>query len=125
MTASILERDERDPLYGHTRAEFESELRAALRGRAEAAYFFGSYASGTLSASSDIDLIIVAQTTRPFVERARDYFDLLDIVPRMDILVYTPEELVSLTTNPSVGFWTQVTSTMRPLFEGHAQPPRR
>jgi len=52
----------------------------------------------------------------PFLERAKDFFDLLDIAPAIDILVYTPEEFQKLTENPSVGFWTSVVREMKKVI---------
>jgi len=109
------ERDERDPLYGRTPAQLERELRAALAGRVESAWFFGSFGTEHFGRDRDIDLLLVVRTTSPFVERSRAFADLLDIVPRMDILVYTPEELASLTANPSPGFWRSVSASLRRL----------
>ena len=40
---------------------------------AHAAWVFGSQARGTAGAGSDIDVIVVAPTERPFVDRFRDY----------------------------------------------------
>jgi len=42
---------------------------------------------------SDLDLIIVADTTRPFFERFKDFAGLYDVWPRLELLIYTPEEL--------------------------------
>jgi predicted nucleotidyltransferase len=53
---------------------------------------FGSVARGDADAWSDLDLIIVADTTRPFFERFKDFAGLYDVWPRLDLLVYTPEE---------------------------------
>jgi predicted nucleotidyltransferase len=58
----------------------------------EAAYLFGSRARGDADGLSDIDLIIVASSRRPFVERFRDYPDLLAAPAGVDLLVYTPSE---------------------------------
>jgi len=66
-----------------------------------------------MTPQSDLDLILVTPTSRPFVQRPLEFADLLDIVPRIDILVYTPEELEQLTRDPSPGFWRSVTSTWR------------
>ena len=54
---------------------------------------FGSVARGEADAGSDLDLLIVADTTRPFFERFKDFAGLYDLWPRLDLLVYTPEEL--------------------------------
>ncbi|MFO7761140.1 MAG: nucleotidyltransferase domain-containing protein [Thermodesulfobacteriota bacterium] len=68
------------------------------------AFFFGSAATGTEDFWSDIDLVIVADTDEAFIERPRQFFDLLDIGVPMDILVYTPEEYDELIRSTS-GFW--------------------
>ena len=109
----ILIANTRDPLYGRSRAEIERLFRERLTGRVSRAYFFGSFASGTMDRDSDIDIILVKETTEPFVERPAAFFDLLDIVPACDILVYTHAEFERLTGDPSAGFWQDVTATMK------------
>jgi predicted nucleotidyltransferase len=54
---------------------------------------FGSVARGDVDRWSDLDLIIVADTPRPFLERFKDFRGLYDVWPRLDLLIYTPEEL--------------------------------
>jgi len=57
------------------------------------AWIFGSFARGEADALSDIDLLVVADSTRPFVDRFRDFPDLLREAPvGLDLLVYTPAE---------------------------------
>lgn len=83
-------------------------LRQRLRRKGvRAAYLFGSIATRNASPWSDVDLIIVCDTTLPFVERPRDFWDLLDLGLPIDILVYTPEEFRQLWELPS-GFWKTV-----------------
>ena len=53
---------------------------------------FGSVARGEADGWSDLDLIIVAETGRPFFERFKDFSGLYDVWPRLDLLIYTPEE---------------------------------
>jgi predicted nucleotidyltransferase len=57
-----------------------------------AAYLFGSWARGDADRQSDIDLIIVAPSRRPFVDRFLDYPDLLRAPAGIELFVYTPEE---------------------------------
>jgi uncharacterized protein len=57
---------------------------------------FGSVARGDADALSDLDLIIVADTTRPFFERFKDFAGLYDVWPRLELLIYTPEEFALL-----------------------------
>jgi predicted nucleotidyltransferase len=111
----VIVRNDRDPLFGMSRERFEARLSDALSARVLEAYFFGSYAMEALGPDSDIDLIIVSRTDKSFIERASDYADLLDIVPSMDILVYTPEEFHDLTVNPTPGFWESVVASLRKL----------
>jgi predicted nucleotidyltransferase len=103
----------RDPLAGRSQVQFEREVKGMLTGRVEAAYIFGSYGTKEFGRNSDVDMVLVARTDKPFVERALDFTDIIDVVPDMDLLVYTPEEFERLTTNPSPGFWTSVVASMR------------
>jgi len=60
------------------------------------AYLFGSWGRGDADVSSDIDLILVAPSQRPFVERFRDYPELWQHAPTgIDLLIYTPEEFAT------------------------------
>ena len=64
---------------------------------ARAAWVFGSRARGTASVDSDIDVIVVAPTERPFVERFRDYLPAIaNAEVGVDLLVYTPEEFAQM-----------------------------
>jgi predicted nucleotidyltransferase len=72
------------------------ELRRRLAphvARARRVIAFGSVARGEADAGSDLDLIVVADTSRPFFERFKDFAGLYDVWPRLDLLVYTPAEL--------------------------------
>src|SRR6059036_1120597 len=72
--------------------------------RARKVIAFGSVARGEADAWSDLDLIIVADTGLPFFERFKDFAGLYDVWPRLDLLVYTPEELARMVAddNPLV-----------------------
>jgi predicted nucleotidyltransferase len=64
------------------------------RSAAKKAVVFGSYARGEADEHSDLDLIIVAETETPFLERFRDYTGIYKIWRRgLDMLIYTPDEL--------------------------------
>jgi uncharacterized protein len=65
-------------------------------GRARKAIVFGSVARGETDEWSDLDLVIIADTARPFLERYRDFESLYDVWPRLDLLIYTPEELAEM-----------------------------
>lgn len=93
MGYRVLNREKRRELL-------EAELKRAIdvfkkRG-VEKIILFGSFGRGEVGARSDIDLIVVEKTEKPFLERLDEVYRA--IVPRvsMDILVYTPEELEEL-----------------------------
>jgi len=60
---------------------------------------FGSLVHGRIKRWSDIDLVIIKKTQKPFLERIKDV--LLILKPRVgvDILVYTPEEFSDMCAN--------------------------
>ncbi len=61
----------------------------------EKAIVFGSHARGTQDRRSDIDLILVMETSERFFERYDRIASIRHALPsvELDILIYTPEEL--------------------------------
>lgn len=108
MSDDVLVTVPRDPLFGLTAEEYVEKIKKMLTGRVHAAYIFGSFTGDNFSKFSDIDLILVCDTSLPFVERTREFMDIPDLVPSTDVLVYTPDEFTSLMDAPAVGFWKSV-----------------
>jgi predicted nucleotidyltransferase len=58
--------------------------------------YFGSYAQGNWGVGSDLDMVIVVQSTdQPFHRRAADW-DTTDLPVPVDLLIYTAEEWQNL-----------------------------
>ncbi len=53
---------------------------------------FGSFLRGNQDEFSDIDLVIVYQTSKTFLNRLKELYLKWDIPKAVDILAYTPEE---------------------------------
>ncbi len=53
---------------------------------------FGSYASGRRDLFTDLDLIVIMETEKEFIQRTADLYQLLKCEVDLDLLVYTPEE---------------------------------
>lgn len=89
-----------------SREELERRIRQALAGTAvERAILFGSFARGTADALSDVDLVLIERTDRPFVERGLSHRALFRLGVGIDLLVYTPEE------------WARMREAENPLAE--------
>ncbi|MBI1883321.1 MAG: nucleotidyltransferase domain-containing protein [Chlamydiae bacterium] len=58
----------------------------------EKIYLFGSLASGQVKEASDIDLAIVKETKKRFLDRIGDVLFIANPKFSMDALVYTPRE---------------------------------
>jgi len=89
------------PAVAKRKQLLEQELARYLRllvehGNPERVIVFGSLVTGNIHAWSDIDLIIVERTNRPFWQRLREVRRLLHPRVGTDILVYTPEEFEQL-----------------------------
>lgn len=74
------------------RGQIISEICKKLKGRALAAYVFGSYSTQNHRPDSDIDLVIIKESETSFTQRSIEFSDLMDVYPAMDISVYTPNE---------------------------------
>jgi predicted nucleotidyltransferase len=63
----------------------------------ERLYLFGSWARGEEDELSDVDMVVIKKTDTPFLERLREVAHLLPRdVGGVDILVYTPDEFISM-----------------------------
>ena len=54
---------------------------------------FGSLASGHITETSDLDLLIVKETDKRFFERTKEVVKICDYDIGVDFLIYTPQEL--------------------------------
>jgi predicted nucleotidyltransferase len=61
---------------------------------------FGSLARGDARDHSDIDLIVVKETKKRFLDRLDEFYD--DAREAMDVLVYTPQEFEEMKERPFV-----------------------
>ena len=77
---------------------------------------FGSLASGQVGEWSDLDLIIVAETDKRFLDRAKEAMLLLRPKVGVDLLVYTPEEFKHL-SQERLFFHTEILGKGKVLYE--------
>jgi len=60
--------------------------------RPERIILFGSLAQGRLHEDSDIDILVVANSDKPFLDRLEEAYVLLDPNESLDLFIYTPQE---------------------------------
>ena len=78
---------------------------------------FGSYAHGTASENSDLDLLIIKETEEASVDRAAMVRkSMRDFLLPMDILVYTPQEIEE-NQKSKFSFIYQVIKTGKLLYD--------
>ncbi|SRR6266498_3596896 len=78
-----------------TEAEIDRILRLiVVRTQPQKAIIFGSYAKGTATIDSDLDILVVKETDLPMARRTADLVPMLSafLVP-VDVHVFTPEEV--------------------------------
>ncbi len=62
----------------------------------ERVILFGSLARGDVGEWSDLDLLIVKETSQPFLERSKEVALLCYAMVGVDYLVYTPDEMAGM-----------------------------
>ena len=74
----------------------------AVKGGAQKAILFGSYARGTATQHSDIDVVFVEDSSEPFLKRMDKYlYPLLDMLGQpVEVMVYTPGEFSRMQGSP-------------------------
>ena len=86
---------------------------------AESVILFGSHARGTEEKDSDVDLLIIAESSLPRFKRSREIYRTIHPYPfAVDLVVYTPEEIER-------GKRTPVSFVSRILQEGEVLYDRR
>lgn len=103
-------------LGGEDPEALEQRIVSCLKGRVSEAHVFGSVARGDAGYFSDIDLILIKETSQPFHRRSFEFIDLKEIYPDMDILVYTPSEYSKLKEQAVSGFWAGVAKDIRRIL---------
>ncbi len=97
---------------GQTREGLLNKISEALRGRCKSAWLFGSFARGEERPGSDLDIIVVQDTTKNQFERVREYDDLWQIFPAIDLIVYAPGEFAQICSETAPGFRKSLVNEM-------------
>lgn len=84
---------------------------------------FGSVARGDVHEDSDLDLLVVKRTDRPFLRRIDEVMALIDVPIAVHVLVYTPEELDRLALEGR-DFIRTALEEGRSIYERPGQPER-
>src|SRR5512136_3348037 len=71
-------------------------LTLAVEYRPEKVILFGSMAQGSVGEWSDLDLVIINDTSKPFLQRLKEVALLCRAPVGVDYLVYTPEEFAQM-----------------------------
>ncbi len=103
--------------------ELSSALKAYFKEKRDVkkVILFGSRASSEESRRSDVDLLIVIDHPRPYLERLEEFRDLLLRFPRFewDLLVWTEEELSAHGERP---FMREILRGGRIIYERAEDP---
>lgn len=57
---------------------------------------FGSFATGNIHKSSDIDIIIIKETSKRFLDRLEEFYQVIGPRVGIDIFVYSPKEFLEM-----------------------------
>jgi len=75
---------------------------------------FGSYAAGRRDLFTDLDLIVVMDTSQDFIHRTTELYRKLQTKVDLDLLVYTPDEFEDFREN---GFLSHAIETGKVIYE--------
>ena len=85
-----------------------------LKGKVERISLFGSYARGKVDLFTDLDILILMNTDKSFLERTKELYAFLALPVDADILCYTPEEFERMKYR---GFFRQLLKEEIVLYE--------
>lgn len=78
--------------------ELDAEVKRLVRTMTESydpikIILYGSLAAGNIHPYSDIDLVVIKNTNKPFYDRLEEVIEIVKPDVATDIIVYTPEEV--------------------------------
>ena len=82
----------KDELLHRFKKEIENIVAALKNYNPERIILFGSFANGDVNAHSDIDLCIIKNSSKRFIDRIGDVLQMIDSSFPVEPLVYTAEE---------------------------------
>jgi len=88
-----------------TSEEIEDLLRSYFRGKRGVlkVILFGSFAEGTNTRRSDVDVAVIMDTRKRFLERYDDFSDLYATLRMpVDLIIWTPQEVERIKHRPFV-----------------------
>ena len=83
----------------------------------EKVILFGSLAQGTVGEWSDLDLVIIKDTSLPFLQRLKEVALLCLASVSVDYLVYTPAEFAQMITEDNPFIVKEVVQKGKVLYE--------
>lgn len=86
----------------------------------EKVILFGSLAEGTVGEWSDIDLVIIKDTSLPFLQRLEEVALLCFAPEGVDYLVYTPKEFAQMVAEKNPFVLKEIIEKGKVLYERHA-----
>lgn len=86
----------------------------------EKVILFGSLAGGTVGEWSDIDLVIIKDTSLPFLQRLKEVALLCFVAEGIDYLVYTPDEFAQMIAEKNPFVLKEIIEKGKVLYERHA-----
>ena|SRR3989338_129671 len=102
--------------------KLESELQRILSlivrdYQPEKVILFGSFAYGEVHEWSDIDLVLLKRTDKPFLQRLKEIALLTRPRVGVDFFVYTPEEFSEMTAEPTTFQYSEMLRKGKVLYE--------
>lgn len=101
-----------------TANEIDNVVRQIVaRLRPQKVIIFGSYAKGTATINSDLDIFVIKDTELPMARRADNLMPMLSqaLIP-VDVHIYTPEEVEEY-TKEQFSFISSILKTGKTVFE--------
>jgi uncharacterized protein len=90
--------------------------------QAEKVILFGSMAREQVGEWSDLDLVVIKETAKPFAQRSEEVALLCMAPVGVDYLVYTPQEFAQMTAEQNPFIVEEILKKGKTLYERQSTP---